>query len=33
LREELHMRSDKFAVAYRRWLREVGVTYGTRGAD
>jgi phenylpropionate dioxygenase-like ring-hydroxylating dioxygenase large terminal subunit len=32
LREELHMRSDKFAVAYRRWLREVGITYGTQDA-
>jgi len=32
LREELHMRSDKFAVAYRRWLRELGITYGTQDA-
>ncbi len=30
LREELHMRSDKFAVAYRRWLRDLGITYGTQ---
>jgi phenylpropionate dioxygenase-like ring-hydroxylating dioxygenase large terminal subunit len=29
LREELHVRSDKLAVAYRRWLHELGVTYGT----
>lgn len=29
LREELHIRSDKLAVAYRRWLGELGVTYGT----
>lgn len=29
LREELHIRSDKLAVAYRRWLVELGVTYGT----
>lgn len=29
LREELHIRSDKLAVAYRRWLHDLGVTYGT----
>lgn len=32
LRQDLHLRSDKFAVAYRRWLRELGVTYGTQDA-
>ena len=31
LREELHVRSDRLAVAYRRWLKELGVTYGTFG--
>lgn len=32
LRDELHLRCDRFAVAYRRWLREVGITYGTQDA-
>jgi phenylpropionate dioxygenase-like ring-hydroxylating dioxygenase large terminal subunit len=31
LREELHVRSDRLAVAYRRWLKELGITYGTFG--
>ncbi|HEX9462296.1 MAG TPA: aromatic ring-hydroxylating dioxygenase subunit alpha [Alphaproteobacteria bacterium] len=31
LRAELHVRSDKFGVAYRRYLRELGVRYGTGG--
>jgi phenylpropionate dioxygenase-like ring-hydroxylating dioxygenase large terminal subunit len=31
LREELHIRSDRLAVEYRRWLKELGVTYGTYG--
>jgi phenylpropionate dioxygenase-like ring-hydroxylating dioxygenase large terminal subunit len=31
LREELHIRSDRLAVAYRRWLKELGITYGTYG--
>jgi phenylpropionate dioxygenase-like ring-hydroxylating dioxygenase large terminal subunit len=31
LKEELHVRSDRLAVAYRRWLKELGVTYGTFG--
>jgi phenylpropionate dioxygenase-like ring-hydroxylating dioxygenase large terminal subunit len=31
LKEELHVRSDRFAVAYRRWLKELGITYGTYG--
>jgi phenylpropionate dioxygenase-like ring-hydroxylating dioxygenase large terminal subunit len=31
LREELHVRSDRLAVAYRRWLKELGITYGTYG--
>ena len=28
LKEELHMRCDKLAVEYRRWLKELGVTFG-----
>ena len=28
LKEELHVRSDKYCVAYRRWLKELGVTWG-----
>jgi phenylpropionate dioxygenase-like ring-hydroxylating dioxygenase large terminal subunit len=29
LAEELHIRSDRLSVAYRRWLRALNVTYGT----
>lgn len=29
LQEELHLRSDRTAIAYRRWLRQLGVTFGT----
>lgn len=29
LREELHLRSDLMAIAYRKWLRSLGMTYGT----
>jgi phenylpropionate dioxygenase-like ring-hydroxylating dioxygenase large terminal subunit len=29
LQAELHLRSDRTAVAYRRWLRELGLTFGT----
>jgi phenylpropionate dioxygenase-like ring-hydroxylating dioxygenase large terminal subunit len=29
LQAELHLRSDRTAVAYRRWLRQLGVTFGT----
>jgi len=28
LQEELHLRSDRVAIAYRQYLREVGVTFG-----
>ena len=28
LQAELHLRSDKTALAYRRWLREIGMSYG-----
>ena len=28
LKKELHVRSDKYCVAYRRWLKELGVTWG-----
>lgn len=31
LREELHVRSDRLAVAYRRWIKELDITYGTYG--
>ncbi|GER84232.1 MAG: aromatic ring-hydroxylating dioxygenase subunit alpha [Thermogemmatispora sp.] len=29
LQAELHLRSDRTAIAYRRWLRRLGVTFGT----
>lgn len=29
LAAELHLRSDRAAIAYRRWLRELGVGFGT----
>ena len=29
LQEELHLRSDRIAIAYRRWLRELGLSFGT----
>ncbi|HWA96626.1 MAG TPA: aromatic ring-hydroxylating dioxygenase subunit alpha [Terracidiphilus sp.] len=32
LEDELHMRSDRMAVAYRKWLSAIGFTYGTSGA-
>lgn len=28
LQEELHLRSDRVAIAYRSWLRKLGVTFG-----
>lgn len=28
LQQELHLRSDKTAIAYRRWLKEIGMNYG-----
>jgi hypothetical protein len=28
LREELHLRSDLMAIAYRKWLLELGMSYG-----
>lgn len=28
LQAELHLRSDRMAIAYRRWLREIGCRYG-----
>lgn len=28
LQAELHLRSDRLAIAYRRWLMELGLTYG-----
>ena len=29
LQAELHLRSERTAIAYRKWLRELGVTFGT----
>jgi phenylpropionate dioxygenase-like ring-hydroxylating dioxygenase large terminal subunit len=29
LQAELHLRSDRMAIAYRKWLREIGLRYGT----
>jgi len=29
LQAELHLRSDRIAIAYRKWLREIGLTFGT----
>ena len=29
LQAELHLRSDRMAIAYRRWLKELGMDYGT----
>jgi phenylpropionate dioxygenase-like ring-hydroxylating dioxygenase large terminal subunit len=29
LQAELHLRSDRAAIAYRRYLRQIGMTYGT----
>ena len=29
LQAELHLRSDRAALAYRTWLRSLGVTFGT----
>ena len=28
LQAELHLKSDRMAIAYRRWLREIGMRYG-----
>ncbi|MCU0511029.1 MAG: aromatic ring-hydroxylating dioxygenase subunit alpha [Anaerolineae bacterium] len=29
LQAELHLRSDRTAIAYRRWLRDLGLSFGT----
>lgn len=29
LQAELHLRSDRTAIVYRKWLRDLGVTFGT----
>lgn len=29
LQAELHLRSDRTAIAYRKWLRQLGLTFGT----
>ncbi len=31
LDEELHLRTDRLSVAYRKWLSSIGFTYGTTG--
>jgi hypothetical protein len=28
LQAELHLRSDRTAIAYRRWLNQLGLTFG-----
>jgi phenylpropionate dioxygenase-like ring-hydroxylating dioxygenase large terminal subunit len=28
LQEELHLRSDRMAIAYRKWLKKIGLRYG-----
>jgi phenylpropionate dioxygenase-like ring-hydroxylating dioxygenase large terminal subunit len=33
LRQELHLRSDRLGLEYRRWLKELGITYGTIGDE
>jgi len=30
LQAELHLRSDRMSIAYRKWLREIGLTFGTK---
>jgi phenylpropionate dioxygenase-like ring-hydroxylating dioxygenase large terminal subunit len=29
LQAELHLRSDRLAIAYRKWLQQLGLTFGT----
>ena len=29
LQAELHLRSDRTAIAYRKWLNELGLSFGT----
>jgi phenylpropionate dioxygenase-like ring-hydroxylating dioxygenase large terminal subunit len=29
LQTEMHLKSDRLSIAYRKWLRETGVTFGT----
>lgn len=29
LQAELHLRSDRIAIAYRRWLKQLGLSFGT----
>jgi phenylpropionate dioxygenase-like ring-hydroxylating dioxygenase large terminal subunit len=33
LQAELHLRSDRMAIAYRKWLRELGLHYGTEAPE
>jgi phenylpropionate dioxygenase-like ring-hydroxylating dioxygenase large terminal subunit len=29
LQAELHLRSDRTAIAYRKWLNQIGLSFGT----
>ncbi len=29
LQAELHLRSDRMAIAYRKWLNQLGLSFGT----
>jgi hypothetical protein len=29
LQAELHLRSDRTAIAYRKWLKQLGLAFGT----
>ncbi|MFN8443258.1 MAG: hypothetical protein U0175_20955 [Caldilineaceae bacterium] len=29
LQAELHLRSDRMAIGYRKWLRQLGLSFGT----
>jgi phenylpropionate dioxygenase-like ring-hydroxylating dioxygenase large terminal subunit len=29
LQQELHLRCDRTSIAYRQWLNELGLTFGT----
>jgi len=30
LQAELHLRADRMSIAYRKWLKEIGLTFGTK---
>ena len=29
LQTELHLKSDRMSIAYRKWLKQLGVSFGT----